>query len=708
MPITSNTVQNNIVINSTPELQEWGITPAVVTVNYYQGTAIPAPLNIDTVFKDIVGTAEASGYSNLNYRTYVGIAAALPTCVVLSGSLYTGASSAAIYSNGMQGAMLYTFQNLNLLSPGQYSYYVYHQIRGSKVLGDIKTISEFVVRVNIRVFTANSPTISVNAFNYTRTIGNAELINKFFTVSGDSWLLQVPRGLVFVATGGVTVNTLPDGSSTAFGTGTKNMTLVCNDQVVPAVITSNPLELLMDVNDSLFSVPVSVILMRNSGLFLSKELMEFTAYKGISEAPEQQLTINYNAGFKLSYPAWLIISDSVSSGRGVLRLKVLSSNNIEAGTYTGKLVIRKTSDNTVLGEVALIYNVLGQIKSPYIPGKPSFTLDRVFLNLSSVQENIYYDVAVSVKAYDAYASSFKETVVPMKVPLFNKQQSLNIGQIVHRLMKSPVDLKFKTGRQYQVAVVNLGFTEKSFDDPAYEKKYYIQNLTFLAGLLPALVNNSGFLNINAGASRVTLKSIAYLNFYANTFYSLIYFINGLQYIPDELMQRADTGVLGRLIDFNKLGVRQGDVVEARLNVGGMTTSKFFKVFPEGYESNHIVWENEYRLLSVMEFTGKYDIKSEIENRTQTLYDKLVDELVKIESTKISRLIINTGFLLKSDIPSIESLCRSKRAALMHDDILINMVPVTKTLITVDSDMELVAFDIEFEINRNYNEEIYSF
>ena len=51
--------------------------------------------------------------------------------------------------------------------------------------------------------------------------------------------------------------------------------------------------------------------------------------------------------------------------------------------------------------------------------------------------------------------------------------------------------------------------------------------------------------------------------------------------------------------------------------------------------------------------------------------------------------------------------RSKRAWLPLADKTIELRPLSKTMVNQDTERELIDYTIEFQINRQYNEETYS-
>lgn len=704
---------SNIETTSTPMLQEWSAVPVDITINYWQGQTMPEPKTLYTIFKDIIGTAQASGYSSFSYRTYIGVISAYPSCVLLSGALATGAGTWNSYTNGLQGAMVYTFQNLNLLDPGIYRFTAYHHIRGRKGLSQTDLLSEHLINVNIRVFTATAPIFTPSSFDFVWTKGQLFNISKSLTISGPSWVLHCPKGFTFSQTSGVVVSQMDDGSYTAEGVGLKTFNLVALPSIEPADIIDNPIGFILSINDFSFQYPINVTFVNESGLFISKDRLDFIAYKGIQNALPQKISTHFLGNYKFVAPAWVTILPSNGSLLLNPEIGVLSAENMAEGQYSGIIDVRKISNNSSIGTIEVFYEVIGKLKSPYSFGVPAFTLDNKFIEFSSDQDNIYFDVIMSVRRYKFYSKNVIDKIatekINFKVPLFKRKQELNIGLVVDRLMYSMPHYDHIEGIQYKKAEVSLDITERSFTNKDLANKYLINDLTFVAGLSPYQIKGNGYLDVNAGASRVTSNSFFYLNILSSNFYTLSVFKNNVDMSSGFLDAYMGPGVRTVKIDFGVLGAKQGDVFEYRMKIinAGVIT-KTFKVFPVGDNSNHIVWENEYKLKSVMEFTGKYNIKSEIENKTFSLKDKLVDVLRKLKSTKSSKLIINTGFILNTDVPSVESLCSAKKAAFILSDGVIDLVPIQKTIVSVDNDRELISFDIEFEINRKFNEEIYSF
>lgn len=722
--LTVNSGNNTVQTNSTPVMQDWAFNPEAISIIYYQGQPMPAAQVVATQLKDMIGLTTTMAGTNFQYRLYAGIAQGASTNhILISGTTlpYTGAQWAE-YVNGMSGNMTYSFQVLNILSPGTYTFPVYHQIRAT-FNGIPQIIAERTLYIKITVYPSTAPSlVTPDGLNFVRTIGSlVDVLKQVQVNSATFWSLSVPYGFGFTPVSGVTIVQTSDGGHLASGTGNKVIHVVCSSMVEPLVIVQNPMPFTLAVNGGQQTLPMTVTFVGSSGLFLQYTSLHYIGYKGISEAAPKTVAISYPGNYTIVLPPF--ITGPVSGqNNGIYTFTALSTANLAAGQYTGKIKVYRTSDNAILGNIEVVYDVIGNILSPYRPRAFAFTLDDEYITLTSELENTYYDVVLKADIYDYYASTFNQVSFPFKVRLFQKKQIFSIGDIIHKLMKGLPHFEDTVQDPYVPAVVSLELTEKSDSDPDYSLPLQLNNIKFVAGRKPKLEGGNGILDLNPEPSRITASGYTYLNLLVGGYLSSlhVYRYRGSAVTPVS-SSHISVGIKTVKVDMAALEAAPGDIFEFRLQTGSfdfdpvfgeenvVSVSKFYKVFPDAMESNYIIWENEYKLRSCIEFTGDFTVKSEFDNRNQSLMDRLKEVLVKLESNKSSKLTINTGYLLKSDKPSIESLCRAKRAALVFPDgKIINLVPIQKSIVNVDNKQELIDFDIEFEINREFNEEIYSF
>ncbi|WP_413998738.1 hypothetical protein ACMDB5_13255 [Flavobacterium sp. W1B] len=345
---------------------------------------------------------------------------------------------------------------------------------------------------------------------------------------------------------------------------------------------------------------------------------------------------------------------------------------------------------------------------PYLSADKAFTLDPKFFEISSDKVNTYFEFNAVIKTYDFFTNALNEYFIPQKIILFKGKSKINIGQIIHRLMRN-FEKPNDNFIQYNLSKLIVNCTEKSIIDETIVRSGTSPEIAFIAGLSRGF-SQFGFLDFNPKPNRVTVNSFAYLNMhvpYAN--YELRTFKNGNLVESLAIAATADH-VLCKKMFFNTYA--QGDIIEYVLDVVGenneMAPKKTFIVFPEGNYSNMIVWEDEFLVQKAIECTGTVSIDGEVEFQSRKKHKDFVEKLEHLSSSKEVKLLINTGWLLFTDIDTVESLMRSKRAWLIQADNTISLRPIAKKLPKKDLDQELISFPLEFTINRNYDEETYSF
>lgn len=367
-------------------------------------------------------------------------------------------------------------------------------------------------------------------------------------------------------------------------------------------------------------------------------------------------------------------------------------NNVPFGTIAFSVSVTRLSD---------FMNV------PYVTGQKAFTLDNEFFEFSSVNQNTYFQFDSTIKTYDFFTNAVNEFFIPLKIVLFKGKAKENLGQIIHRLMRKFTTVN-DTLLQYKEATLKITCSEIVIADESVIRSGTSAEIPFIAGLSRG-ITTLGFLDFNPAPNRVTKNSFAYLNILIPAgSYELRTFKNGT--LVNTVALPASTGiVLCKKVLFYEY--EKGDVIQYVVDVVGETNAlapkKTYILFPDNNYSNMIVWENEFLVQSAIECTGSASIDPEGEFQSQTVYVDLVERLEHLSSSKTVKLYINTGWLLFSDIDTVESLMRSKRAWLIQGNSTISLRPISKKLPKKDLEEELISFPLEFKINQNYNEETYS-
>jgi hypothetical protein len=367
-------------------------------------------------------------------------------------------------------------------------------------------------------------------------------------------------------------------------------------------------------------------------------------------------------------------------------------------------------NNVFFGNVSWTINVIRLadfFNIPYPTGEKAFTLDTKYYEFNSAQTGTYFQFDATIKTYDFFTNVLNEYLIPEKVVLFQGKAKVNLGQLIHRLMRK-FEAANETLLQYKLATLSVTCSEILMSDESILRIGTAPDVSFVAGLSRG-ITNLGFLDFNPLANRGTKNGFAILNIlYPSGNYELRTFKNGTLVSSVALPASTDT-IVCKKVSFSAFA--KGDVIQYVVDVVGETNAlapkKTFKFYPEGNHSNTIVWQNEFLLQSALECTGTASIKSDFEFLSQKVYENLVEKLDHLSSAKEVKLYINTGWLLKTDVDTIESLMRSKRAWLLNSKGNISLRPIAKPMVNEDLERELIEFSLEFIINRNYDEETYS-
>lgn len=349
------------------------------------------------------------------------------------------------------------------------------------------------------------------------------------------------------------------------------------------------------------------------------------------------------------------------------------------------------------------------IVNPYNNGL-AFTLDPLYFTCQTASLDTYFQINTTIEAFNFFSNTSIVEQKQDKIIPFKGNIEWNVGQLVHRLMDNfnSVNSNFF---QYLPAKVTIEVKEIAYLNNTLIRIDYVVDQLFVAGLKKNITNNLGFLAFNNNPSKASTIAKAKLNMLLpiNTDLELTILQNNTPVSTTSLAVNEIT-IAHLPIDFSTFN--QGDTIDCVISSQGvpitpLNPTKKFLILPPNRYSNLIVWEDIFLVQDSLEFTGSINLKTEFESQTQKKYKNFV-EILEILSVKGQiKLTINTGWILKTDINTIESLMTSKRAWMSYGVDYISLRPLSKSMLNFDSDRELIEYTIEFQINKTYNEETYS-
>jgi hypothetical protein len=459
----------------------------------------------------------------------------------------------------------------------------------------------------------------------------------------------------------------------------------------------------IEIIDSSDLSPIADINFEIEGFSLS-----FVGVKNFSEPTLQEIVITTENDFTIDAPVWLIVSpNSGTSGTHTLSIVPPPTNTMSIGNYSGDILVKEGT--TTIETINVSYSLSEFIQSPYSYEGISFTLDKKEFEFESSDANSYLQTNAFVKIFDTLGAATLH-IIPQKHLPFNNKCRFNLGKVIHNLMLS-IQEPNEDIYQYRFAELELFCEERSLLNNTVIRTARSSIIKFLAGLSRD-IETFGFLDFNMIGNRVTKNSYSIVNMVIpdGNYQLNIYKNNSSVPVSSILLPDPDNKVICKKISFSEFN--PGDVI--RIEIAHVTDPlvapvyKKFYVLHEGKYSNHIIWQNIYKVQSSFEFTGGGKISTEFEQITQKLYDNFVERLETLGTYKEVKIMINTGWITKVDIDSIESLMRAEKAWLKQDGKVISLVPLVKSMANQDTERELVEYSIEFTINREHDEETYSF
>lgn len=712
IPITTPA---NVQTSNTPAFQDWSISGSPI-FEWRQGNLSPNSQTITLKIRDIIDTELAANMVNFKFW-FTGIGK--PDWLNIDCDYYSPTSSTPIIVSGMSTDITISMVNYLQMISGYYSHNLLIYITGQTPI-DIQyntnsIISYFHLPVTFRIYEPNQCVHHPFSLNFYHRLGTPLPPAQEMIFSSPTWEVHAPNGFILSSDDpSVSIEVLYGSFYKASGSGSKTVKFGLSAYHDTLAISPDPyIEYCSPSprpsSNPFLSFPINIWILEDVPFEVIPNPLIFNAIKNIDEADPIEIIVNSHFDYNIEFSPWLTLpTTSGSSGSTTINVTPISSSNLDAGTYDGFLKFSYNSDEGPQEFVVPVtYNVEGFVQTPYSLNRYNFTLDDKYILFNTTYEETFFDLKLMVKTFDFFSGNTREYILPFKIPMFQKKQKFNIGLIIHRLMARFEQPSVNSTNQYNATVVKMEFTERYAATGEDIREFISDDFKFIAGLSPKLYNsNFAILDLQPEETRVLSNSNQRINLMMpiGTGREIKIFKNGnlisSYYLSNSFSTYTDN------LDFASINAKQGDRIEYRLQIDELNfVSKFFIVFPEQTYFNTIYWEDEFLLTKNFDFTGKLEIKNDYESKNQSMYVGIMEKLISYESIKTPKLNINTGFILKSDIPTIESIIRSRRVWIDINNELVELVPVTKSISTADTDKATINFDLDFQINRKNNEEV---
>jgi len=549
-----------------------------------------------------------------------------------------------------------------------------------------------------------SVTIPSEAINQEFTIE----VDKMFTVSGSSLIFD---GLAtHPQFGEINVYT---------GTGSQTLKVVLNS-TVNTLSPGTILDTLRVVKETTTRVVgLTTILTSDSFVDISPSAFNFEAFIGFLEAEKQQIRVQSSGVIVVNAPFWLNIDTTSANLSLISDVKPVPSTSLSPGTYQNNIEVVANGVTYLIPATYIIYE---KVQLGLSLQNLNFTDDYKSISTFTEDDTFRLLLELQVNYYNYNNPNLRQKVLNYTLGFFNRKLQFFIGKTLNNILPELLDLNtinfenliesntFTT--YYLPAQINLQCVFQNINNPTDTDEISFTNIKFVTGRKPMrTLPSTVLLDFYNAPLRVTQKSVTLFNFHKEENHNLRIYKNGV-FINSVAHVVGSNRLFGYKHSFNSY--TPGDVIEIRLYqpqpqqlpIGWFEDSvnylsQTYIVFPEGKESHIIAWEDEYRCIQLMEFTGSITYKMAYESKIIKDYRSFKETMRKIDGTRQQNVTINTGPILKENTKQLDGLLDSKRAWLLFkDEPAIALVPNTGDFINADSDQDVYEYEVEFKINLN--------
>lgn len=732
MPIVVNT-PSFANTPSTPVFQNWESQTPTQFIWIQTGAAVLFPFFPNIKIKDYIGTTEGSNYSQFRInckKNYFGSTTSIDWLIVTSSFFSTNISAQVTQDltvNGSIDNLTISVQNLALLNVGVFEARIIYSIEGLNNSGIWVELSNYTHVVMLNVYENEQVTWTPNNFILNHYQGTP-LPEKSITMNGPSWSVTTPIDFILESSDpSVIITTQVSSYGTQYvatGSGEKIIKLKLgsyfNSSDALSQSSFNRSLTVVSGASTLVGVISFVVNVLSPGdFYVNPDELNFEATKGGTEPTAIDVFVYAENAYTISAPVWLNVVPTQETSPGIasnLNIVPIASENLSGGTYNGDIILTSDDAGTPISITIPVTYILHEFVSvPYLEDEFNFTKDPLFLNFFTTIPDTYFDIKMNVEIFDWFfqGGTSKSYVVPFKVPLYNLFQKENIGERIEKMMAKYLDVNPFATKLYNAANISIEIQEKKYPSNELVRETTLNTIKFLSGITPKNKNgNNAILEISNNTKRITRNSFDYLNLMLSSGNDKTIEISKNGIVQEFYPIPADYNTYKETIYFENYNLKPGDIVEVKIYLDALNTfflSKKYEVFPDPEYSHMIIWEDDYKMMQTYEFTGKHTVKSDYSFQNFAKKKNLIEYLKNVYTKDTGKITINTGFIPKNDIIYINNIIKARRVWIyISDNELVELNNETKSLVYDDVDRELNYFDLDFTINKKYNEENHSF
>lgn len=643
--------------------------------------------------KSSYSTYTNQGYTNLKVRGVIELPPGDPSWLSVGSDWFPVAN----YTNLNQSQ----FKDIDFMisapltiSQGLHTAKVKFHIEGVKN-SITEILSTYEIPVVLNVF-EEGYYYTPNDFTFYYTSGSA--LSQVLKVGGNNWRVNVPVGLTLT---GSNVVQNPDGSFYAADSGLKNFNigLGANFDQLLGDNSSIVLPVTVVYTTGSYTIPVTII---QAGNYYPTQTV-FNIQNGQVDKLFQMINLTRADNYTVTAPANIGYELLNTSSGKKIKIFILDPDGFGSGFFALSLSI-------IYPDATYIVYITVNVGNQFDLG----------LDFSTVFTHSMHDLVFSTNNEDSYINMVLSVVgngnsFTYQFPFFKGRATKNIGKALSNFIDyensatfsvaAPILGTYNWERSYPLSYFNLNVIERKAGTDLLN--FNKSNVSFVLGYKPIVKNNVAILQHN-NFSRFTAKSFALISVYSLTG------VFDYKITKNNVEVASVVQAFGYIrilkLDFSLYNGTAGDIFDFILQPGIDEIKKSFVIFPEALESINVVYLDSFGLYSCLNFTGNTkNVASQFSFKMENYLNKTYLNTRKHLEKESSTIVLNTGFLLKSQNLEVSELMKAQKAwVIINDQEIIELIPKTEKIDEESNDDFLYSYAIEFEINKEKYAQGYNF
>lgn len=570
-----------------------------------------------------------------------------------------------------------------------------------------------------------SLTINPQHYFYRHQKGTVPSMNLLITVSFDgTWYLHNDPSLIFALNGENTPE-IQGGSSQSV-----NIRLTNQINLWDQGMYELKLKAFNFNSTEEKTLIIYLILTDTEDDFIRPQKLHFEGIRNVVNAQEQKVFIaTPDSGIQIHLPEFLqLVNHEMIGGGHIVTVKPVMQGATLLSNYTGSIDIDLPSEPQQK-KVDVTYIIHAGFDESYTQPIHFTRSNKEIVFYQTTPEKSFLKFVALVKTYKTTGELHQEIRLDLDLPFIKYRAVLNLGLELESYFESiknyqPLNSTLKG--VYPPMQVSITAIEIKYSDYSILNQSLIPQQNYLIGRTPLAVekNHAFWLNFRPSALRMVsnaaLLSLALFKPAGEAIKNMMVRKNG-DFIKNITPHSQTFGIMNGYfvsaqVDVASMGLKPGD--ELSFQYEGMHQVRKFLIRPTPKYSFMVAYETIWKTFELFEFTGSIKYGVDYVHDIFERLDNYINVSEKVSSENPQTMTINTGWIQKSEVYLINELILAKKSFLLPkskftlvvytDEVEtpISLVPIQSKLVNFDSEENMYQFDVEFLINKTYEDPIY--